>query len=158
MSALELTELEKRIELLNSKKNTYTQDKINNTVDPKSEKDMIAELIYCITDIRRVGEYILTLSTEERAEKKEYIQGIKKLNEDIKDLKSQILLLVNNSKEEIIKIGKELKSGKKELKSDKKELEEKKETKDVLSPQERVNTLRAKLRDRLKARKVKKEI
>lgn len=102
MSSLILNELKSRIVALNISKNDYASKKMKNDVSETDEKNLISTLIYVVAELRRCATDIgISDDGKINVELTQEIEQFNILNENVKDLKKQILFLTKSSPEEI---------------------------------------------------------
>lgn len=87
-------DLSRRIIHLNECKNKYAFQKMKGErILKEDENEMISNLIYLIAEIRKLAS--------EKIEEQSLLNQMVKINDDIKELKKQILFLLNSSPSEI---------------------------------------------------------
>lgn len=96
-----------KIVSLNKCKNSYAEKKLKGDADENDEKDMISSLIYLIAELRKTASEIGISEDGKLNSSHPELEKFMSLNENVKNLKSQILLLINSStkqlKEEMLK-------------------------------------------------------
>lgn len=140
------SELKSRIVALNISKNDYANRKLKNDVTDSDTKDMISSLIYIIAELRRCASDIGISDDGKINREVSEIEEFKKINDDVKELKRQVIFLTEKSVEEI----KEEKNRQKDehQKQVKKEAE-KKEENNVKTATSRRDEQRARLQQQL---------
>lgn len=107
---------------LNNRKNEYANKKINGQISDREEKELLSRIIYLISEIRNVafemgvkenGQITVSYNNEEeRKQLEEKFLILNHLNQQTKDLKSQILLIRDNTPVQLMDI---MKKGREEL-------------------------------------------
>lgn len=102
-----MEELKSRIVELNLIKDNYAKKKIKGETTDADNKDIISSLIYVIAECRKVADNIgisdngnINNSSEELSIKESF-EIFKHLNESVKNLKTQIVMLTNSSPESL---------------------------------------------------------
>ncbi|MDD4930672.1 MAG: hypothetical protein PHG66_00765 [Candidatus Colwellbacteria bacterium] len=96
-----MEELKSRIVALNLAKNNYAAKKLKGDTTESDNKDLISTLIYVIAECRRVASDI-GISDDGKINREEpSIAIFTHLNQNVNDLKKQIVMLTNSSHEEL---------------------------------------------------------
>lgn len=104
---IQMEELKSRIVALNLAKNNYAAKKIRGEINESDNKDLISTLIYSIAECRKIAGDI-GISDDGKINRDEpSIEIFKHLNQNVNDLKKQIVMLTNASQDELKEIMKE---------------------------------------------------
>ncbi len=98
---MSIEELKSRIISLNEAKNIFAEKKLKNELKEGEEKELISNLIYVISELRQYAHEIGISHEGKVDDENELITEFKYINEGVNNLKSQILMLVNSSIEEL---------------------------------------------------------
>lgn len=100
-----MEELKSRIIELNLIKDNYANKKIKGETTNTDNKDIISSLIYVISECRKVARGVGISDdgkiNNSESPSKEQIEIFKHLNESVKNLKTQIVMLTNSSPESL---------------------------------------------------------
>lgn len=98
---MSIDELKSRIIALNHTKNTYATKRLNDDASESDKKDLISSLIYVIAELRRCGSD-MGLSDDGKINRVDVnMDEFNVLNDSVKNLKTQILFLVESSVSDI---------------------------------------------------------
>jgi len=99
-----MEELKSRIVDLNVAKNNYATKKMKGSTIDADDKELVSSLIYVIAECRRVASD-LGVSDDGKINRDEPgIEIFKILNENVKELKDQIVMLTKSTSEELKKV------------------------------------------------------
>lgn len=148
-----MEELKTRIVALNLAKNNYAAKKIKGDTSGTDDKDLISSLIYVIAECRRVASDI-GISDDGKINRDEpSIEIFKHLNQNVNDLKKQVVMLTQATQEDLKNMMKE-QSDKRHVSDRNEQQEERSKGKDEKTRQ---NEMRDRLRETLLAREKEKE-
>lgn len=100
---MSLDELKSRIVSLNIEKNEYATKKVKGELSETDEKNLVSSLIYVISELKQCAKDCGISDDGKFIERTKEIEDLNHLNESVKNLKSQILFLVNSSVKDIKK-------------------------------------------------------
>lgn len=86
---------------LNKCKNNYAEKKLKGDVKEDDEKDMISTLIYVIAELRKIATDIGISDEGKTNTQHSELDTFIALNDNIKNLKTQILFLINSSQQQL---------------------------------------------------------
>lgn len=98
---MSLNNLKNRIIELNNLKNNYATKKLKNDINERDEKDLVSTLIYIIAEIKKYASEIGIDNNGKITKECPELNDFNHINESVKNLKKQILFLINSSVKEI---------------------------------------------------------